>query len=506
LLERPDVKLKIISEQNGFMKYSKKIKLILGPLSAVLIYFGWDLMPGSPMVTQMAAVTAWMAIWWLTEVVPLAVTALLPMIFFPVLGIADSKTTAFQYMDPIIFLFIGGFIIAFAIERWNLHKRIALKILMVVGTSPSRILFGVMLTSYLISMWISNTATVMMLLSAVLAIIVQIEKHFKEEHHSHKMAAALLIGLAYSATIGGMATLVGTPTNMIFLREYSEKFPENADMNFFAWFKIGFPVSIIFLLLAFFVLKKMFIKKEAALAIDRSYFENAYKLLGKMTADEKKVSVIFISTALLWFTRADIDFGLFNMKGWSNLFPYKMYLQDSTVAVFMAVSLFLIPSKTEKGRALITWEETSKLPFDIILLFGGGFALAKGFELSGLSTWLATQLNFAADMNIYLIIFGMCIVITIISEFASNVASIQLMLPILIAVQQTMDVHPLILMIPATLSASLGFMLPVATAPNTIVFGSNRLRVNDMLRAGFFLNVIGVLLITLSAYFISILF
>ncbi len=487
---------------------AKQIKLILGPLLAVIIFFGCDLMPGNPLVTRMAAVAVWMAVWWLTEALHLAVTALLPIILLPVLGIADSKTAAFQYMDPIIFLFIGGFIIAFAIERWNLHKRIALKILMLVGTSPSRILFGVMLTSFLISMWISNTATVMMLLSAVLAVIVQIEQHFKEEHHSHKMASALLIGLAYSATIGGMSTLVGTPTNMIFLREYNEKFPDNHDMNFFVWFKICFPIAIIFLFLAFFVLKKMFIKKDVTLAIEKTYFSDTYKRLGKMSYEEKLVSLVFVLTAVLWFTRADIDFGAFKFLGWSNwsIFPNKDFLQDSTIAIFMAILLFLIPSKAEKGRALMTWSEVSKLPFDIILLFGGGFALAKGFELSGLSTWLATQLKFTPDTNIYLLIFTMCILVCIISEFASNVACIQLMLPVLIAVQHSMDINPLLLMVPATLAASLGFMLPVATGANTIVFGTKRIKVNDMLKTGFVLDFIGILLITLSIYFMQMMF
>ncbi len=488
------------------MIYVKQIKLILGPLLAAVVFFGFDLMPGNPMVTRMAAVAVWMAVWWLTEAIHLAVTALLPIILLPVLGIADSKTTAFQYMDPIIFLFIGGFIIAFAIERWDLHKRIALKILMLVGTSPSRILFGVMLTSFLISMWISNTATVMMLLSAVLAVIVQIEQHFKEEHHSHKMASALLIGLAYSATIGGMSTLVGTPTNMIFLREYNEKFPNNHDMNFFVWFKIGFPIAIVFLFLAFFVLKKMFIKKDVELIISKTYFSDAYKKLGKMSYEEKTVSLVFILTAVLWFTRADIDFGIFKFIGWSTIFPNKDFLQDSTIAIFMAVLLFLIPSKSEKERALMTWNEVSKLPFDIILLFGGGFALAKGFELSGLSTWLATQLKFTPDTNIYLLIFSMCVLVCIISEFASNVACIQLMLPVLIAVQHSMNIHPLLLLVPATLAASLGFMLPVATGANTIVFGTKRIKVNDMLKTGFTLDLIGVLLITLSVYFISKMF
>ncbi len=490
------------------MLTAKRIKLILGPLAAAVILFACDLVPGSPTVTRMAAVAVWMAIWWLTEAIHLAVTALLPIILLPSLGIADSKTTAFQYMDPIIFLFIGGFIIAFAIERWNLHQRIALKILMLVGTSPSRILFGVMLTSYLISMWISNTATVMMLLSAVLAVIVQIEKHFKEERHAHKMASALLIGLAYSATIGGMSTLVGTPTNMIFLREYQENFPANHDMNFFVWFKICFPLSIVFLFLAFFILKKMFIKKDVRLLIDKAYFKDAYKELGKMAYEEKMVAAVFLTTALLWFTRADIDFGTFTFKGWSNIpvFANKEFLQDSTVAVFMAVLLFLIPSKAEKGRAIMTWPEVSKLPFDIILLFGGGFALAKGFEVSGLTTWMAAQLKFTPDTNIYLLIFFICLLVCIISEFASNVACIQLMLPVLIAMQQSLNINPLLLMVPATLAASLGFMLPVATGANTIVFGTKRIRVNDMLKTGAATDLIGVLLITLSIFFMQMVF
>lgn len=483
------------------MNYSKNIKLIAGPLLAFILYLSVDLAPGKSSVTAMAAITIWMAWWWLTEMVHLAITALLPILLLPLLGIADSKTVAYQYMDPIIFLFIGGFIIAFAIEKWKLHQRIALKILMMVGTSPSRILLGVMLTSYLISMWISNTATVMMLLSAVLALIVQIEKHFKTERHSHRTASALLIGLAYAATIGGMATLVGTPTNMIFLREYTEKFPMNNDMNFFAWFKVGFPISLLLLIISFFIIKFMFIKRDMKLAVEKKYFKEAYQRLGVISYEEKIVSVLFILTAVLWFTRVDIDFGGFTMKGWSNLFDKKGYLQDSTVAIFMAILLFIIPSKSEQGRALIIWEDVKRLPFDIVLLFGGGFALAKGFEISGLSNWLASQLHFSAGTNLHLLILGMCVLIAIISEFASNVACIQLMLPILIALIHSMHLNPLLLLIPATLASSLGFMLPVATAPNTIVFGSNRLRVKDMLVTGLIIDIVGIILITIATFF-----
>jgi len=485
------------------MNALKLIKLITAPLLALLIILFFDLVPGNPLATKMAAVAVWMALWWLTEAVHLAVTALLPIVLMPILGIADSKLVAVQYMDPIIFLFIGGFIIAFAIERWHLHQRIALKILMLVGASPARILLGVMLTSYILSMWISNTATVMMLISAVLAVIVQIEKHFLEEAHSHKMATVLLIGLAYSATIGGMATLVGTPTNMIFFREYSEKFPLNNDVNFLSWFKIAFPISLVFLMLCYWALKKIYISKNIQLNIEKKYFSDGYARLGKMSYEEKIVLSVFIFTALLWFTRADITIGGLTVKCWSSFFPDSSYLTDSTVAITMALLLFLIPSKSEKGRAVITWDEASKLPFDIILLFGGGFALAKGFDISGLSNWLAAQLYFTSETNIYVLIFGLCVLVTIISEFASNVACIQLVLPVLIVIQQTMNVHPLVLMLPATLASSLGFMLPVATAPNTIVFGSKRLRVNDMLKSGLLIDIIGIVLITFASYFIS---
>ena len=472
------------------------LKLLAGPAAAVLLWLKVDLDPGNPMVTAMAAVALWMAIWWLTEVVHLAVTSLLPFILLPLLGIADARLVATQYMDPIIFLFIGGFIIAFGIERWGLHRRIALKILSIVGAKPANILLGVMLTSFLFSMWISNTATVMMLLSAVLAVIVQIESQPANEAPGNKIAPALLIGLAYAATIGGMATLVGTPTNMIFLRAYNEAYPANGDMNFMRWFMVGFPVALVFLIIAYFLLKEMFITRGInTTAIDRMYFKNEYRALGRMSYEEKLVAFIFGLTAVLWFTRESIDFGGFVMPGWNNLFTNKTWIHDSTVAIVMAVLMFLIPSKAEKGRALISWDEASKLPFDIILLFGSGFALAKGFEVSGLSTWLAGKLSFLDKSSLVLIILGICIIVTLISEFASNVASIQLVLPILISMQQVLDVHPLFLMIPATFAASLGFMLPVATAPNTIVFGSKRIRVRDMMKAGLILDIVGILLI-----------
>ena len=479
------------------MNKSYWFKLISGPLAAALIIAFANLDEANPLVTYMAAIIAWIAIWWFTEVVHLAVTSLLPFILLPLLGICDAKTVAYQYMDQVIFLFIGGFIIAFAIERWNLHKRIALKILSLLGRSPSSILFGIMLTAYLLSMWISNTATTMMLISAVIAVVHQVELHIKDQKQRNNIATVLFIGLAYSASIGGMATLVGTPPNMIFYRFYTEAYPGNNDLDFLTWFKIGFPLSLTFLVVCFFVLKSIFLRKVAHIDFDKNYFLKEYKHLGKMSAEEKTVGAIFITTAILWFTRSGMDFGNFSIPGWGSLFGKSEIVQDSTVAVVMALLLFIIPSKNEKGRALISWDEASKLPFDIILLFGSGFAIAKGFELSGLSNFLAAQLEFFKTANIVVIILLVCLMITIISELASNIASIQLALPILISIQKGLDIHPLLLMIPATFAASLGFMLPVATAPNTIVFGSKRIKVNDMMKAGIFLDVAGILLILL---------
>jgi sodium-dependent dicarboxylate transporter 2/3/5 len=477
----------------------KALKLAAGPFAALLLICFCDLVPYKPEVTRMAAVATWMAIWWLTEVVHLAVTALLPVILLPLLGIADSKIVAGQYMDPIIFLFIGGFMIAFAIEKWHLHQRIALRILMKVGTKPSRILLGVMLTSYLISMWISNTATVMMLLSAVMAVILQLEKKTGGEKDTSGLATALLIGLAYSATIGGMATLVGTPTNMIFFREYTAQFSERNDVNFLSWFVLGFPLSMLLLFVAYFILSALFLKKANHFSMERSYFSEQYKALGKMSYEEKIVSTVFVVTATLWFTRADLDLGDVVVPGWSRLFPNAEFLHDSTAAILMAVLLFLIPSRAKKGEAILEWDDVLRLPFDIVLLFGGGFAMAKGCEISGLTSWLSAKMSFASGTDYIFLTLMLCLLITVISEFASNVTCIQIMIPIVIAIQQAMGLHPLSLLIPATLAASLGFMLPVATAPNTIVFGSRRIRVKDMLRAGFFLNLAGILLITLLA-------
>lgn len=475
-----------------------KIAVVAGPLLAVLVACFFDLQPGNPQTTYMAAIAVWMATWWFTEAVSLAVTAFVPFLFMPLLGVADTKSVAQQYTDSIIFLFLGGFMIAFAIEKWGLHKRIALKILSVVGDKPQHILLGVMLSAYLISNWISNTATTMMLISAVLALITELSLHIKEGEK--KMAAALLLGLAFASTIGGMATPVGTPPNMFFFKEYNKAFPENHDLNFLTWAKIGFPLSFSFMLFTFFVLKTYFLKKVKC-DIQKSYFKQAYKELGSISYEQKVIFGIFICCVLLWFTREDINFGSFGFRGWKNIFHSPKFLDDASVAIAAALLLFIMPSKQHKGDALLVWEDAQKIRYDIILMFGSGFALAYGFDVSGLSDWLASSLTFFEGVPLLLLIIGICTIVTIISEFASNIASIQLCIPVMIAIQKDLHVHPLLLMIPATFAASLGFILPVATACNTIVYGTKMIDVKDMLKVGFVLDIIGIVLISVFVYF-----
>lgn len=498
------------------------ISLISGPLAAIFIWLFADLDPQNALVARMAGITIWVAIWWLTEVVDLAVTSFLPLILMPVMGICDAKETAAQYMDQIIFLFIGGFILSFALEKWELHKRISLSILSAIGSSPSRILMALMITAYFISMWMSNTATVLMLYPAVLAIYMQIKQITDTD--KPKIATALLLGLAYAASIGGMATLVGTPTNMIFASYFGEHYPDNHGLSFSSWFAIGFPISLLMAVGTFIILKLFFIPKKDDIAFDKSFFRKDFLSLGKMNREQWTVLSLFAITILLWFTRADMDFGGFKISGWSNLFPNPKAIQDSTVAMCMAMLLFFIPArkkilaaynpidadfdelhagKPDSPTTLLAWEDVQKLPFGIILLFGAGFALALGIEKSHLSDWLATKLEILNSGNPILIVMGICAIICIISEFASNVSSIQLALPILAILHNTLHVEPLLLMIPATLAASLGFMLPVATAPNTIVFGSRLIPVRDMMRVGLLIDVLGILLIPLVSAFMK---
>ena len=436
----------------------------------------------------------WVAVWWVSGAIDIGVTSFLPFILLPLLGIMKTETVAMQYMEHTIFLFIGGFIVGFAMEKWDLHNRIAYRIMLFTGSTPSRILGGIMLTSYLVSWWMSNTATTLMLLAAVIAIINQ--DQLFQENIRKKMAAALLIGLAYSATIGGMATIVGTPTNMIFVGYWEAHYGTLEPVTFLRWSAFAFPLSLILLTFTYFMLKFFFLRNIVAHPSGKNFILEKYNSLGPMSFEQKAVSIIFLITISLWFTRSNVNFGSVIFSGWENLFP-KNFIKDSTIAIMMAVLLFLIPSKNKRGSFILEWPDVLKLPLRIILLFGAGFALAEGFEVTGLGNFLATKLAFFKDYPAWIIILMVAVTVTILSEFASNVASITLMLPVLNSLSVAIEMDPFLLMMPATLAASFGFMMPVATAPNTIAFSTGHIRVRDMMKTGLLLNVMSIIVLVL---------
>ncbi len=473
------------------------LKIISGPALGIATWGIFEAVQPEPMVSAMGLVTMWMAVWWIMEAVPLAVTSLLPVFLFPLLGIMSTSEVAPVYMNEVLMLFIGGFILAFAMEKWDLHRRIALRIILLIGTDLKMVLLGLMVATYFLSMWISNTATTMMMVPTTLAVIVKLQDLLGDK--GKPVAKSFLLGIAYSASIGGMATLIGTPTNMIFVAQFDAAFPLMEKVSFLQWFAYGLPLSLIMLGACYGILRLMHKmptlgNPAESLAIFRKEFES----LGKMTFEQKMVSIIFSVTALLWFTRAGADFGKFSIPGWSSLPIFKgaSYFQDGTVAIAMSSLLFIIPSKSNKGNMLMDWKTVQRLPLSIILLFGGGFALAKGFADSGLAQWLAGEISFMSAMPMWAMIFFICVLATILSEFASNVATVTLILPILAAIAIGAGMNPLYLMLPATFAASLGFMLPVATAPNTIVFGSEMITAKEMARAGFLLDLAGAVAIT----------
>ena len=476
------------------------IGFILGPLAFLAIIFFADLKPGEPAVTYTLAIAMLMAIWWITEVIPLAVTALIPVVLFPLFGVMNGKAVSATYFNHVIFLFLGGFLVALAMQKWNLHKRIALKILMLTGTSPARILLGFMLATAFLSMWISNTATAMMMVPILLSIVEKLEEHIEKKELS-KYSVGLLLGVAYSASIGGIATLVGTPPNLSFARIYQIMFPAAPDISFSDWFLFAFPISIVFFIFVWAYLYFIFKPGSSWKKLNNVYFKDEYKTLGPAGFEEKIILIDFILLALLWLSRTGITVGDFSIPGWSSLFSNPNYLNDGTVAIGMAILLFLIPSKTSRNKKLMDWKTASKLPWHIVLLFGGGFALASGFKESGLSLWFGEQLSGIAGLHPLLIIFIIAFGMTFLTELTSNTATTEMLLPVLAGLSVAVNINPLLFMLPATISASMAFMLPVATPPNAIVFGSNRITILQMARTGLLLNIIGAIVITLFTYF-----
>jgi len=478
----------------------KQIMLIAAPLISLMIILFADLDPGNSKVTTMFAIAFLMAAWWITEPVPLAITALLPVALFPLLGVVDGKTVSALYFNHVIFLFIGGFLMAFAMERWNLHRRIALRILILFGVSPGRILMGFMLSTTFISMWMSNTATAMMMVPIAFSIILKLEESLGKEKVG-KFSIGLLLAVAYSASIGGITTLVGTPPNLSLVRISAIIFPKMPEISFADWFIFALPVTILLFFSAWLILYLMYKPKQSWENITINDFRNEYKLLGKAKQEEKIVFVLFGLLIFLWIFRSEIVIQSLVIPGWEKLFAHPGYINDGTVAILFALFLFIIPSKTQKGEKLMNWETASKIPWGIVLLFGGGFALAQGFVDSGLSVWFGEQLAGLGDVQPIVLTFANVTLISLLTELTSNVATTEMILPILAGLASVIKLNPLLLMIPATLAASMAFMLPVATPPNAIIFGTNRIRIIDMVKTGFMLNTISIIIITLVMYF-----
>ncbi len=445
------------------------------------------------------ATTLLMAVWWLTDAIPMGATALVPLFIFPLFGVMSAKKVSPPYADRHIFLFLGGLIIAEAIQKWNLHKRIAVSIVSVLGSNPKMIIMGFMIATAFLSMWMSNTATTLMMMPIGLAVLASFGEKLEESKDLLNFSKTLMLSIAYAATIGGIATLVGTPPNLVLAGVYQKIFHQQ--ITFSQWMAIGFPISVFMLIFAWIYMVNFgFPFKQLPREQIKNVIKEEKDSLGPMSYEEKIVLIIFILVAIGWITRSDIHIGSLTLKGWSDLFPYKKFIKDSTIAMFFAILLFLIPSR-ENGKMILDWKDMKNIPWEVLFLFGGGFALAKGFEESKLTLWIGKQLAFITHLHPILLILIVVVTLEIVTEFTSNTATTTIMLPILAGIAQLGHLNPMYLLIPATLGASSAFMLPVATPPNAIVMGSGVIEIKDMAKAGIWLDIFAAIVITLYIYF-----
>ena len=429
-----------------------------------------------------------MAVLWATEAIPLFVTALFPLVFFPLLGISSFSETALPFADKNIFLFLGGFILALSIQKSNLHERIALNILRFAGKSGPSLIGGFMLVSAFLSMWMMNTSTTLMLLPIGISVANLINNQNILKESNSGFSKALLLGIAYAASIGGMATLVGTAPNAIFASFIEENY--GIEVGFREWMSVGLPVTFIMLPLAWFSLTKIVYSTDFSEGIQTSsHLEEQKMKLGSMSTAEKRVAVIFALTALSWMLRDVLQ-----------LIPYLKNLTDHVIAMIAAITLFLIPDGSKKGK-LMDWETAQKVPWNLLILFGGGLSLANAVAKSGLAVWLGNGLEPFGAMGLIALVFAAVTLIIFLTELTSNTATTTALVPMFAAMAVGLGIAPITIIIPATIAASCAFMLPVATPPNAIVFGSGLLRIPQMARAGIWLNIIGIFVITIISHF-----
>ncbi|WP_299799414.1 SLC13 family permease [uncultured Maribacter sp.] len=472
------------------MHFSKQnIGRVLGPLVFFYIFFFFKPDDLSETANAVLASVAWVAIWWITEAIPIYVTALLPLILFPLTGGLSLSETAMSYGHKYIFLYMGGFILAIAIEKWNLHKRIALTIINLIGTNVINIILGFMLATAFLSMWISNTAAAVIILPIAMAIVYQLNDNPETEKNENKIfGKALMLAIAYSASIGGIATLIGTPTNLVLAGVVQSTFGK--EITFSEWFVLGFPIAILLLFLCWYYLTRFaFTFKQKEFPGGRKEIALRLKELGKLGYEEKLVLVVFAATGFAWIARSFL------------IQRFIPAMDDTIIAICTVIVLFLIPTR-QKGKKLMEWEDAVKLPWGILLLFGGGLTLALGFDSSGLALWIGNKLSALQVLPFFLLLLILITIVNFLTEITSNIATTAILLPVLVSLAPVLGVHPYYLMIAATLAASCAFMLPVATPPNAVVFGSGYLEMQDMVKKGFWLNIISILILTVVVYIV----
>lgn len=469
-------------------------KVALGPALAALLL--WVSPGDDPMIARMAAIAVWMAAWWITEAVPIPVTSLLPIVLMPVLGVMSVHEVAPNYGRSTVFLFLGGFLLALGLEASGAHRRLALWIVHVVGGEPRRLVLGFMIATAVLSMWISNTATVMVMMPIGLAVLSSAADRGVGKKEIASLGVAVMLGIAYSADIGGMTTLVGTPPNLSYKEQLIRLFPNAPEPSFIEWMMLALPATMTFLIVGWLVLTRIVFRlPSTSLLGDSDAITDLRRKLGPIGRDEIVAATVFASAAILWMTRTGLSIGDTQVPGWSSLFETR-FVDDAVVAIFLATLLFVLPSKSRPGQTLMTWPMTSRVPWGMLLLFGGGFALAAGFKSSGLSNYVGQGFQGLEGYPPLLIIVTVCFGLTFLTELTSNTATTELVLPILAAAGVTLSIDPRALMIPATLSASCAFMMPVASPTQAVVFGSGYVPIKDMVRAGIWFNLIGVVLLT----------
>ena len=474
--------------------YKHQVFIFLGILLSVLLFFINPLQLDVK-AAKVLAIAFIVIFLWITEAIPMAASALLPLILFPLLNIMPVKEVAKSYGDPIIFLFMGGFFLGLAIEKWNLHKRIALNIVRLSGTNGNSIILGFVIATGTISMWLSNTATTMMLFPIATSVIFVIKENHTQGNQQN-FSIALMLVIAYASNLGGIATIIGTPPNVAYVGFIKDKL--NHSIDFFDWMKLVMPLSIVLLLLLYIVTTRfLYPNKMEKSEATANYIKEEINKLGKMSATEWRVLLIFLFTAFLWITQSI----------WNKLFQLK--LDDAMIALIGAVLLFAIPSSIKKDEAensvylpILDWNDTKRMAWGILILFGGGLALAKGLEEAGLIQLLGKVLAQIAPDNLFLLILLITTLSIFISEVMSNVAQVIIFAPVVTALAVSLNIHPLLLGIPMCLGASCAGMLPMGTPPNAIAFSSGHIALKDMLKTGFVMNIISILFISLACYFL----